>query len=50
MGIFFTYLAFLQAGETVWNILTIILLLIATFDFVVGFHYLRRKKPEEKEQ
>src|SRR5699024_11000 len=37
MGVLFTYVAFENASETIWNPLTIILLLIAALDFFIAF-------------
>lgn len=48
MGIVFTYMAFTYADETVLNPMTIILLLVAALDFVVGFRYVRRNKKNNK--
>ena len=36
MGVLFTYLAIGSAQETVWNFSTILLVLVATFDFGVA--------------
>jgi len=36
MGILFTYIAINSATETVWNFSTILLALVATFDFGVA--------------
>ncbi|WP_078543031.1 YdiK family protein [Litchfieldia alkalitelluris] len=36
MGFLFTYLAVGSATETVWNFSTILLMLVATFDFGVA--------------
>lgn len=41
MGILFTYLAFTSVKETVWNATTILLAIVATLDFGVGYRYLR---------
>ncbi len=41
MGILFAYLAFTSAKETVWNATTILLAIVATLDFGVGYRYLR---------
>jgi len=41
MGILFTYVAFTSAKETVWNATTILCAIVATFDFGIGYHYLR---------
>ncbi|SDR12754.1 protein of unknown function [Virgibacillus subterraneus] len=40
MGILFTYMAIQSTGESVWNFSTIILAIIATLDFGVGFRML----------
>lgn len=44
MGALFTYMGFTYAEETVFNPLTIILLLVAALDFFVGFRYIKRNK------
>jgi hypothetical protein len=36
MGLLFTYLAIGSVEETVWNLSTVILMLVATFDFGVA--------------
>jgi hypothetical protein len=36
MGVLFTYLAIGSAQETIWNFSTILLVLVATFDFGVA--------------
>ncbi|MCP8617828.1 YdiK family protein [Salirhabdus salicampi] len=36
MGVVFTYIAIQSADETVWNFTTIVLTIVATFDFAVG--------------
>lgn len=48
MGILFTYLAFLSVTDTVWNTITILMALIATFDFVIGIHFLRMHFKQRK--
>lgn len=48
MGIIFTFMALTYAEETVFNPLTILLLLVAALDFVVGFRYLKRNKNNRK--
>lgn len=52
LGGLFTYLALHYATETVWNPLTISLLVIATIDIGIGITHLRtalsRKKNENK--
>lgn len=36
MGAIFTYIAVQSVEETIWNFTTIILAVVATFDFAVG--------------
>lgn len=36
MGILFTYIAINSARETIWNFSTILIMLVATFDFGVA--------------
>ncbi|MCH1627452.1 YdiK family protein [Fredinandcohnia quinoae] len=36
MGILFTYIAINSAKETIWNFSTILIILVATFDFGVA--------------
>ncbi|OZM55806.1 DUF4305 domain-containing protein [Lottiidibacillus patelloidae] len=45
LGVLFTYLAIQNGQESMWNASTIILMLLATFDFSVSFRFmlLRRK-------
>jgi hypothetical protein len=45
LGALFTYLAVQQGEDGLWNVTTIILMLLATFDFSVSFRFLllRRK-------
>lgn len=42
LGILFTYLAFLYASETIWNPITIFLLILATIDFGLGITFIRK--------
>lgn len=49
MGIAFVYMGIRSAGDTVWNTITILLAVVATLDFIVGFrlmasHFSRNKK------
>lgn len=44
MGALFTYLAIESAGETIWNFSTILLMIIATFDFSTAIRYILYKK------
>lgn len=37
MGIGFIFIAIRSAEDTVWNMVTILLALVATLDFIVGF-------------
>lgn len=48
LGIIFTSMAFTYAEETVFNPITIILLLVAALDFVIGFRYLKARKNNKK--
>lgn len=48
LGALFTYLAFLYADETVWNPITIVLLLVATVDFGLGITFLRQHFKRKK--
>ncbi|MDQ0163654.1 YdiK family protein [Bacillus alveayuensis] len=51
MGVLFTYLAINSAEETIWSIPTIILMLLATFDFAVSirmFAFLYKMKKAKK--
>jgi len=40
MGAVFTYIAVQSANETIWNFTTIILVIVATFDFAVAIRLL----------
>ncbi|MBM7601561.1 hypothetical protein JOC34_003986 [Virgibacillus halotolerans] len=49
MGIAFIFMAIRSADDTVWNTITILLAVVATFDFIVGFrlissHFSGKKK------
>ncbi|MEH7381973.1 YdiK family protein [Bacillus sp. JJ1533] len=53
MGILFTYIAINSAKETVWNFSTILLAVVATFDFGVAIrmfalHFKIKKVTKEK--
>jgi len=52
MGILFTYFATLTAGETIWNMPTVLLMIFATFEFGVAIRLLmihfRFKKKNKK--
>lgn len=37
LGVIFFYMATQTAGETIWNVPTVILLIFATLEFGVGF-------------
>jgi len=48
----FTYMAVISITDTIWNITTILLLLVAALDFGVGIRYLRTdlaRRKNEKE-
>lgn len=52
MGTLFTYMAIQSTGESIWNFSTIILAIIATLDFGVGFRmltiHLKLKQKDKK--
>ena len=54
MGAVFTYIAVQSANETIWNFTTIILAVVATFDFavairLVSLHFrVKNSKKDEK--
>jgi len=50
LGAIFTYLAFVNATETVWNPISIILLIVATIDFGAGFTFLRQHFHRKREE
>lgn len=50
MGVMFTYMSFTYADETVFNPITILLLLVAAVDFFVGFRYLKISKQKKSNQ
>lgn len=50
MGILFTYMAIQSVEDTVWNVITILLTLVATLDFGVGIRFLRLHFKMKKEQ
>lgn len=39
MGCLFTYLAIESIQDTIWNFTTILLIVVATFDFSVAFRF-----------
>ncbi|APC47124.1 DUF4305 domain-containing protein [Virgibacillus halodenitrificans] len=41
MGIFFTYIAIISAGDTIWNVTTMVLALFATLEIGVGIRLIR---------
>lgn len=49
LGTLFIYLAITNEHETVWNPVTILLAVVATLDFVVGFRYLRAHQAQKKQ-
>ena len=48
MGVLFTYVAFLSIETTVWNPLTIGLLLVAALDFFVAFRTFQHSRRQKK--
>ena len=40
MGILFAYLAYTSVTDTVWNLATILLTIVAALDFGIGFRYM----------
>lgn len=50
MGILFTYMAIQSVEDTVWNVITILLALVATLDFGVGIRFMRLHFKMKKEQ
>src|SRR5699024_8938255 len=49
MGVLFTYVAFEHASETIWNPLTIILLLIAARNFCIAFRTFMAARKQKKQ-
>ncbi|NSL53132.1 YdiK family protein [Calidifontibacillus erzurumensis] len=50
MGALFTYLAIKSVQDTIWNFYTILLMIIATFDFTTALRFLFYKKFIEKQK
>lgn len=50
MGALFTYLAIETAQETVWNLSTVLLMIIATFDFTSSIRFFTYKRRLNKKQ
>ncbi|WLR51073.1 YdiK family protein [Bacillus tianshenii] len=50
MGFLFTSLAIQSAQETVWNTWTIILMLIAAYDFFIAVRFLKLQKRLKKKK
>lgn len=48
MGTLFTYLAIESAQETIWNFSTVLLMIIATFDFSTSIRFFLYKKLIQK--
>ncbi|EKN64464.1 YdiK family protein [Schinkia azotoformans] len=48
MGALFTYLAIQSAKETIWNFSTILLMMIATFDFSTAIRFILYKRMIKK--
>lgn len=49
LGVLFTYMAINSITDSIWNITTILLLVVAALDFGVGFRYLRTSLANKKE-
>lgn len=50
MGSLFTYLAIESAQETIWNLPTVILMIIATFDFSTSIRFFLYKRLIKRKQ
>lgn len=50
MGFLFAYLAYTSVTDTVWNMVTILLALVATLDFGVGLKYLNMHFKNKKKE
>lgn len=50
LGLLFTYLAFVNAKETIWNPITILLLIVATIDIGMGVRFTRGHFQKKKQQ
>ncbi|HHY75063.1 MAG TPA: YdiK family protein [Bacillus bacterium] len=50
MGALFTYLAIKSAQETIWNFSTVLLMLIAAFDFSTSIRFFLYKKYIQKQK
>ncbi|KEF36854.1 protein of unknown function (DUF4305) [Schinkia azotoformans MEV2011] len=48
MGALFTYLAIQSAKETIWNFSTILLMMIATFDFSTAIRFILYRRMIKK--
>lgn len=48
MGVLFTYLAIQSVEETIWNLSTVLLMAVATFDFLYAIRIFNYKKYLEK--
>lgn len=53
MGILFSYVATKTAGETIWNVPTVLLMIFATFEFgiairLTSIHFHLKKKNDKK--
>lgn len=48
-GVVFAYFGYMRAGETVFNLPTILFSAIATWDFVMGFKQLKIVRDKQKE-
>lgn len=50
MGALFSFFAFLNMDETIWEPLPIIFLLFASFDFLIGFKGLTKKMQQRRDK
>lgn len=50
MGVLFTYLAIETSQETVWNLSTVLLMIIATFDFSSSIRFFTYKSRLNKKK
>lgn len=50
MGALFSFFAFQNMDETIWEPLPIIFLLFASFDFLIGFKGLTKKMQQRRDK
>ena len=48
LGALFTYMAVVSITDSIWNITTILLLVVAALDFGVGFRYIKTRIANRK--